>query len=423
MASSAPGTWGRQGGRRAHRRALRGPGHARRLIESGADISAQKDELADVDSDLDSDRLKTRSGPAVSSNCVPTCPEDGRHGTQSACEHGPAAELGFEPRLSSSRARRAAITPFRSAFDTLACALASGALAYNVPVARLDLAPMGRCAYLPLAGVFIVAALGGLPAAAGATRRRSSPCRARAAQAAPGAPRRSPRPSSSIRRIRSAPRQYAISSLQSGAVNNSAKVQATQELQITQSELNSLESLNPPNQNGSALKNYLSALRDEVTRPDEQARRRRAGRRHLRRRGGGVERPLQRAGRRRRATASRPARRAARSSAAGGTGTSTTPTTTVPTPTNAHHNRARDDQPRATRTGGAPIRRDRRVGQRRDERRRDERRRDRRDGRLRRPLALALSSQPPRGYAACSAQAPYSCEYGPPGLDQFFVCA
>jgi hypothetical protein len=57
----------------------------------------------------------------------------------------------------------------------------------------------------------------------------------------------------------------AVSSLDSGAVSTSAKVQATQELQITQSELNSLESLNPPSQDKSTLKSYLSALRDQVT--------------------------------------------------------------------------------------------------------------------------------------------------------------
>ena len=44
-------------------------------------------------------------------------------------------------------------------------------------------------------------------AVAGATRRQSSRCRARAAQAVPGAPRRSPSPSSSTRRIRSARRR------------------------------------------------------------------------------------------------------------------------------------------------------------------------------------------------------------------------
>src|SRR5581483_5915758 len=57
----------------------------------------------------------------------------------------------------------------------------------------------------------------------------------------------------------------ALSSLQGGTVAANAKVQATQELQIVQSELDSLQSLTPPSQGRSALKGFISALRAEVT--------------------------------------------------------------------------------------------------------------------------------------------------------------
>ena len=57
----------------------------------------------------------------------------------------------------------------------------------------------------------------------------------------------------------------ALSALDTGAAGSDPKLQATQELQITRSELQSLQSLNPPNGNRSALDNYLSALQDQVT--------------------------------------------------------------------------------------------------------------------------------------------------------------
>ncbi len=57
----------------------------------------------------------------------------------------------------------------------------------------------------------------------------------------------------------------ALSALDTGAAGSDPKLQATQELQITRSELQSLQSLNPPNGNRSALDNFLSALQDQVT--------------------------------------------------------------------------------------------------------------------------------------------------------------
>src|SRR6476469_2419743 len=123
----------------------------------------------------------------------------------------------------------------------------------------------GRCAYPPLAGVFSVAAL----CAAGCGGSDSAPVvTVQGASGASGAGGAATLTKSEfIDQANSICTEAndAISSLNSGTVNTSSKVQATQELQITQSERNSLESLTPPNQNGSTLQSYLSALRDEVT--------------------------------------------------------------------------------------------------------------------------------------------------------------
>ncbi len=135
----------------------------------------------------------------------------------------------------------------------------------NIPACYLDSAMWGRCAYLPLAGVFIVAALG----AAGCGGSDSAPVvTVQGASGASGAGGAATLTKSEFIDQASSictEANDAISSLNSGTVNTSSKVQATQELQITQSELNSLESLTPPNQNRSTLKSYLSALRNEVT--------------------------------------------------------------------------------------------------------------------------------------------------------------
>ena len=56
----------------------------------------------------------------------------------------------------------------------------------------------------------------------------------------------------------------ALSALDSGTAGNDPKLQATQELQITRTELQSLQSLNPPDGNRSALERFLSALQDQV---------------------------------------------------------------------------------------------------------------------------------------------------------------
>jgi hypothetical protein len=56
----------------------------------------------------------------------------------------------------------------------------------------------------------------------------------------------------------------ALSALDSGTAGNDPKLQATQELQITRTELQSLQSLNPPDGNRSALERFLTALQDQV---------------------------------------------------------------------------------------------------------------------------------------------------------------
>ena len=56
----------------------------------------------------------------------------------------------------------------------------------------------------------------------------------------------------------------ALSALDTGTAANDPKLQATQELQITRTELQSLQSLNPPDGNPSALESFLSALQDQV---------------------------------------------------------------------------------------------------------------------------------------------------------------
>jgi hypothetical protein len=56
----------------------------------------------------------------------------------------------------------------------------------------------------------------------------------------------------------------ALASLDRGATGNDPEVKASQELQITRSELDSLQSLTPPQQERSTLHEFLAALEDEV---------------------------------------------------------------------------------------------------------------------------------------------------------------
>jgi hypothetical protein len=56
----------------------------------------------------------------------------------------------------------------------------------------------------------------------------------------------------------------ALSALDADTVGSDPKLQATQELQITRSELQSLQSLTPPNESRSVLDRFLSALQDQV---------------------------------------------------------------------------------------------------------------------------------------------------------------
>ena len=56
----------------------------------------------------------------------------------------------------------------------------------------------------------------------------------------------------------------ALSALEASTAVSDPELQATQELQITRSELESLQSLTPPSENRSALDRFLSALQDQV---------------------------------------------------------------------------------------------------------------------------------------------------------------
>jgi hypothetical protein len=56
----------------------------------------------------------------------------------------------------------------------------------------------------------------------------------------------------------------ALSALDAGTAGSDPKLQATQELQITRSQLESLQSLTPPDQDRSALDRFLGALQDQV---------------------------------------------------------------------------------------------------------------------------------------------------------------
>jgi hypothetical protein len=121
----------------------------------------------------------------------------------------------------------------------------------------------GRCAYLALAGVVVVTAL----AAAGCGGNDSAPVvTVQGASGASGAGGAAPLTKPAFIKQADAicdQANSALSSLTSATVD--AKVQATQELQITRSELDSLQSLTPPHQDSSTLDSFLSALQDEVT--------------------------------------------------------------------------------------------------------------------------------------------------------------
>ena len=56
----------------------------------------------------------------------------------------------------------------------------------------------------------------------------------------------------------------ALSALETGTVGSDPEAQATQELEITRSELQSLQSLSPPDEGRSVLDSFLSALQDQV---------------------------------------------------------------------------------------------------------------------------------------------------------------
>jgi hypothetical protein len=56
----------------------------------------------------------------------------------------------------------------------------------------------------------------------------------------------------------------ALSALDAGTAKGDPELQATQELQITRSELESLQSLTPPDKDRSDLERFLAALQDQV---------------------------------------------------------------------------------------------------------------------------------------------------------------
>ncbi len=123
-----------------------------------------------------------------------------------------------------------------------------------------------------------------LPVAAAMTRRRSSPCRTPADQASAALSK-----SDFIAQgdALCAEANAALSALDTGTAGSDPEFQAAQELQITRSELQSLESLPPPSENRSVLDSFLSALEDQVNalsskkaavdQGDDPARRRRGG--------------------------------------------------------------------------------------------------------------------------------------------------
>jgi hypothetical protein len=122
----------------------------------------------------------------------------------------------------------------------------------------------GRYSYLPLAGIvalatLVVAGCGGGDSAPVVTVQGASGASGAGGAAALSKPQYMKQADAIC-----AEANNALSSLNSGAANVSSQVAATQELQITRSELDSLQSLTPPDQDRSTLKSYLSALTDEV---------------------------------------------------------------------------------------------------------------------------------------------------------------
>ncbi len=212
----------------------------------------------------------------------------------------------------------------------------------------------------------------------------------------------------------------AISSLDSGTVSTSSKLQATQELQITQQPARLARVADPARPEPlDAEELPLGAAATRSRALTSKRDRRRAGRRHLHRGGRGAQRPLQR---RRPPPSAYGLKACAKGSQAGvhrRAGPAPrhdapprprpTPTTTTPVPTTPA---ARRGAPGPGGTGGAAG-----GGTGGGDRRRTRRRNERR--RLRRRAAASCGREPVSrhrrcrpAYAACSAQAPYSREYG-----------
>jgi hypothetical protein len=120
----------------------------------------------------------------------------------------------------------------------------------------------GRRTYLPLAGAFAVAAL----AAVGCGGSDSAPITPVQSQTGDqGPPALSKTAFITQADSVCGEANAALSALDTGTAGNDPKLQATEELQITRTELQSLQSLTPPNGSRSALDRFLSALEDQVT--------------------------------------------------------------------------------------------------------------------------------------------------------------
>jgi hypothetical protein len=122
----------------------------------------------------------------------------------------------------------------------------------------------GRRAYLSIAGVLAVAAI----AASGCGEDDPAPVvpveGASGASGAAGAGALSK--SSFVKQADAICREAnsALTSLDSATVDLDPKVQASQQLQITSNELDSLQSLTPPSQDRSTLNDFLDSLQDEI---------------------------------------------------------------------------------------------------------------------------------------------------------------
>ena len=135
-----------------------------------------------------------------------------------------------------------------------------------------------------------------LPAAAAMTRRRSRPVQGATGKQGPTALSKTAFITQADAVCGEA--NAALSALDTGTAGSDPKLQATQELQITRSELQSLQSLNPPDREPLRPRALPLRAPGPGRGAGRQEDRRRPGRRPLLGRGRGEQRPDQRPGRR-----------------------------------------------------------------------------------------------------------------------------